>query len=299
MKLSLLLISLLFCLTACEQAPPAGHLKDALIGFKTETTRSIHSNDRSPPLKPPAGVLDVVKFDSKVGRLSAYITPLITDGEKHPAIVWLTGGDSSTIGDVWTPQPDDNDQSATAFRKAGLVVIYPSLRGGHDNPGAREGFLGEVDDVLAAEAFLRQRTDVDTTQIYLGGHSTGGTLVLLTAERSNVFKAIFAFGARYRVTNHSKQFRPFKDNDRENQVRSPIYWLGDITTPTYVIEGEDGNLSEVQELKSKTNNPNVHFSIIPKHDHFSVLAPTTQLVAQEISRRADKLEPFDFSTLFK
>jgi dienelactone hydrolase len=299
LKHPLFLLSLLFSLTACEQAPSPGHLKDALIGFKTETTRSIHSNDRNPPSKPLAGVLDVVKFDSKVGRLSAYITPLKADGKKHPAIIWLTGGDSSTIGDVWTPQPDDNDQSAAAFRDAGLVVMYPSLRGGHNNPGVRESFLGEVDDILAAEVFLKQRADVYTAQIYLGGHSTGGTLVLLVAERSNVFKAIFSFGGRDRVSNHSKQYRPFKDNDKENQVRSPVYWLGDISTPTYVIEGEDGNLSELKELKSKTNNPNIHFSVIPKHDHFSVLAPTTQLVAQEISRRADKPEPFDFSTLFK
>ena len=66
-------------------------------------------------------------------------------------------------------------------------MMFPSLRGGNDNPGNKEGFLGEVDDVLAAADFLSKQEFVDPNRIYLGGHSTGGTLVLLVAACSNKF----------------------------------------------------------------------------------------------------------------
>jgi hypothetical protein len=40
-------------------------------------------------------------------------------------------------------------------------MMFPSLRGGNDNPGAREGFYGEVDDVVAASEFLARQPYVD------------------------------------------------------------------------------------------------------------------------------------------
>lgn len=55
------------------------------------------------------------------------------------------------------------------------MMMFPSQRGGNDNPGKREGFLGEADDILAATDHLEKLPHVDPDQIYLGGHSTGGT----------------------------------------------------------------------------------------------------------------------------
>ena len=51
------------------------------------------------------------------------------------------------------------------------------------SPGRVEFCAGEVDDVLAAARFLATQPYVDTNRIYLGGHSTGGTLALLVSER--------------------------------------------------------------------------------------------------------------------
>ena len=33
-------------------------------------------------------------------------------------------------------------------------MMFPSHRGGIDNPGQREGFFGEVDDILAALPYV-------------------------------------------------------------------------------------------------------------------------------------------------
>ena len=78
-------------------------------------------------------------------------------------------------------------EAETGFRQAGIMMMFPSLRGGNENSGPKEGFLGEVDDILAAADFLAKQEYVDPQRIYLGGHSTGGTLVLLTADCTDRF----------------------------------------------------------------------------------------------------------------
>ena len=150
--------------------------------------------------EPPAKLFRKVKYDSPVGELAAYLTPDPKDGKKRPAIVWITGGDCNTIGDVWSPAKPTNDQSARQYREAGVVMMFPSLRGGNNNPGYRENFLGEVDDVLAAADYLAKQPHVDPKRIYLGGPSTGGTLVMLVAESSDRFRAAFSFGPAESIT---------------------------------------------------------------------------------------------------
>jgi hypothetical protein len=68
--------------------------------------------------------------------------------------------------------------------------MFPVLRGGNDNQVPKESFLGEVQDVVAAAGHLEDLPYVDSDRIYLGGHSTGGTLALLVAECSDRFRAV-------------------------------------------------------------------------------------------------------------
>ncbi len=88
-------------------------------------------------------------------------------------------------------------------------MMFPSLRGGNNNPGQIEGFFGEIDDILAAAEFLAQQPYLDPDRIYLGGHSTGGTLVFLVAEASGRFRAVFAFGPVVDVREYGQEFIPF------------------------------------------------------------------------------------------
>lgn len=263
-------------------APPAT-LPEARKGFESKLARQ--GGAKEPVPDPPARVFRKVKYDAPPGKLAAYLTPDPMDGKKHPAIVWITGGDCNSIDDgCWTEGPPNNDQSASAFRKAGLVMMFPSLRGGNDNPGTKEGFLGEVDDVLAAGEFLAKQEYVDPRRIYLGGHSTGGTLVLLVAECSNRFRAVFSFGPVDDVAGYGPQFLPFDTrNHREIELRSPGRWLQGIKSPVFVFEGTaQGNLESLQAMAKASTNPKVHFYPVRGADHFSVLARTTRLIAQKI-----------------
>jgi dienelactone hydrolase len=260
-------------------------LSEARKGFVTKLARKEKAGE--PVDEPPAKLFRKVKYDSPVGPLAAYLTPDPKDGKKRPAIIWITGGDCNTIGDAaWQPADPSDDQSARQYRNAGIVLMFPSLRGGNDNPGYRENFLGEVDDVLATADFLAKQGHVDPKRIYLGGHSTGGTLVMLAAESSDRFRAVFSFGPADDISRYgpkSEYTAAVNAADpREVELRSPGRWLHSIKSPTFVFEGTGGNLSSLQAMKRASINPKAHFYEVKGADHFNILAPTNRLVAQKI-----------------
>jgi pimeloyl-ACP methyl ester carboxylesterase len=268
-------------------------LRKSRDGF---TTRVSGPSNGMPLPTPPADLFIRSDYKNPQGRmLAAYVTPDPRDGEKHAAIVWLTGGDSSTLDDFWTEGSASNDQSASAFRKAGLVMMFPTLRGGNTDTGSKEFFFGEVDDVLAAADRLAQLPYVDAQHVYLGGHSTGGTLALLTAEASTRFKAVFAFGAVSRIERYPTSLVPDLGAMElaEARLRSPIEWLDGLTTPTWLIEGAEapGNREELDELCNHTRNPAVHCIAVPGFNHFSVLTPVTRVIGGVLWRTLRRLWP--------
>ncbi|MCA8994700.1 MAG: hypothetical protein KDA88_22170 [Planctomycetaceae bacterium] len=107
-----------------ESTASLGNLTDAKQGFVTKITKS--GEDFGPP-ETPIAYFDLIHYDSPVGKLAAYVSKDRGDGEKHPAIVWITGGDNNSIGDVWTPMGYDNDQGASAFREQAVNLC----RGGN------------------------------------------------------------------------------------------------------------------------------------------------------------------------
>ena len=47
---------------------------------------------------------------------------------------------------------------------------------------------------------------------------------------------------------------------------------------------QGGNLVSLQAMARSSTNPNIRFLPIPRGDHFSVLSPTTRLLAEKILR---------------
>ncbi len=269
---------------AWKQHPSSQTLAEARRGFSTELVRKEQIGFPAP--EPPAEQLKLVRYHSPAGELAAYLSVIPDDGRKHPAIVWLTGGFSNSISEnAWKPAKESNDQSAQSFRAEGVVTLYPSLRGGNENPGFVEIAFGEVDDVLAAAEFLATQPGIDANRIYLGGHSTGGTLALLVAESGTRFRAVFAFGPVARISDYGTDDFPFNpDKRREVDLRSPIHWLHSIQTSTFVLEGSTGrsNIDSLLELKRANRNQRVSFHPIAGKDHFSLVAPYSRLIAKQI-----------------
>src|SRR5262252_297431 len=165
--LPVVLVPLMSCTPKQSSSDEVTSLSEARRGFKT-TLAPQKVRKETPPQAPP-NFFRTITYPAPTGQLAAYLSPDPKDGKRHPAIIWITGGECNSIGNVWSPAPRANDQTASAFRKAGIVMMFPSLRGGNDNPGVMEGFLGEVEDVLAAAEYLEKQEYLDPQRIYLGG----------------------------------------------------------------------------------------------------------------------------------
>jgi alpha/beta superfamily hydrolase len=206
-------------------------------------------------------------------------------------MLWIAGGFDWGIDEgAWEAAPRENDQSARAFREAGMVLLLPSLRGCAGNPGDKEFFLGEVDDVLAALRYLAKRPDVDPQRIYLGGHSTGGTLALLAAESGAPVAGVYAFGPTHSITAYGGRYA--KLPEQELRLRDPVTFLAAISVPTWVIEGERGNVYAFAPLKAAAAGAPVHFVTIAGATHFSGLGPASQLLARHLAARKRSDPPF-------
>lgn len=282
------LLILLVVAAGCDGLPTAAtankSLSDARKGFTTKIIKSGGSGETDVPT---GDKFELIHYQSPAGKLAAYVTTDPGDGEKHPAIVWITGGDNNSIGDVWTSNDRSNDQSVSAFPKAGIVTMFPSQRGGNDNPGKREGFLGEADDILAATDHLAGLSYVDPDQIYLGGHSTGGTMVMLVGAQTDRYKAVFALGPVASANQYGGEYVYCdSNNEAEMNLRAPISWLHCVKSPMYVIEGANqGNWDgSIDVMASENSNPKIKFFRVSGHDHFSVIAPVAEKLADQIGK---------------
>jgi len=267
-------------------APSTGSLAEARRGFQTKLVRREADHMALP--QPPPDLFDVVHYDSPAGSLAALVSLDPKDGKKHAAIVWVTSSDFNSIDDgIWKSMPEDFDQTnqaVRAFREAGILMMFPTFRGGNENPGVKEGFFGEISDLLAATDYLAKRSFIDPEHIYLGGLSTGGTVVLLAAEMSDRFRAVFAFGPADEITGYSADLLPFdQSNPKELELRSPGRWLHCIGSSTFVFEGTiRGNLACLRAMERAPKNQKIRFHPVKGATHVTVLGPTARLIAAKI-----------------
>ena len=270
---------------AQEGAGERQSLLEARRGFQTKLVRTQRDAEELTP--PPAELFSLIRYRSPAGDLAAYVSRPPGPG-KHPAIVWITGGfPPGGIGEsAWEPSDPENDQSAKAYREAGLIMMYPTLRGSFGNPGRQETFFGEVDDVIAAGRHLATVEGVDPERIYLGGHSTGGTLALLVAAAPQRFRAVFAFGPVADPVGYGAEALTYDPEDaREAGLRAPIRHLAAIRTPTYVIEGTvDANLDSLRALEGANQGTALRFFAVEGAGHFDVLAPVNRLIARRLAQ---------------
>ncbi|ACX89960.1 conserved hypothetical protein [Pectobacterium parmentieri WPP163] len=278
-------------------------LSEARKGFHTQLVMDTLEPDGKADT-PPKEIFNTVHYPSAVGPLVAYISPDPKDEKRHPAVVWAHGGYGG-IGDFfWEPQDEDNDQSARAFREAGIVMMVPSWRGENDNPGKFEMFYGEVDDLHAAREYLAKLPYVDPKRIYVAGHSTGGTMALLANEYRAGFRAAFSLGGipdlKVRLDAGPTAVGPSFNtrNPQEFYLRSPRTFITHIKSPTFYFEGEESYWDEeLKTMKDDALGAQVPFYAhsIPYGDHFTIILPITRLIAQKILQDTGESVSIGFS----
>jgi formylglycine-generating enzyme required for sulfatase activity/dienelactone hydrolase len=189
-------------------------------------TKLIHRgpSPQEQPMPSPAAGVNVVEYMSGGLRLKAWLNRLSDEPSKHPAVLCLHGGFAFGAGDWEQSKP---------YRDAGFVVMMPILRGENGQPGAFSYFYDEVDDVLAAADYLAKQPYVDSKRVFLAGHSVGGTMTLLTAMASKLFRAAASFdGAPYWAVFTDDWGLPFDKSDpREIYLRSPLPYTSSLKCP--------------------------------------------------------------------
>lgn len=263
------------------------NLLEARAGHKTELVEEQKSP--YPIEQPPGDQFELVKYPTDIGDMYAYLSkhaPI--EDKKHPAIVWLTGGFpvSSPGSLLWGEADTSNEQSARIYRIKDIITLFPTLRGGTaENPGFPEGFYGEVNDVIKAGAYLKSLDTVDPNRVYLGGHSTGGTLALLVAESTDIFAGVISLGPTH--DDYGQDYAPYEWTPTERKLREPIHYLSSITSPTYILEGISGNNASLLKLKAKNTNENVKIETIEGASHFNLIHPVNTLFADAILASTD------------
>jgi len=187
--------------------------------------------------KPPLGVSEI-EFPSGPVRLKSWINrPPAGNRRKSPAVLFLHGGFCFDFSD-W--------QVTQAFRDAGFIVMIPELRGEDGQPGNFTMFYDEVDDAVNAAAYLRKQLYVDPHQLFVAGHSTGGTLTMLTAMTFAHFRAAASFSGSPDAVGYTRHAVaigadvPFNYRDpMELQLRSARVYAASFKCPVRIYYGAD------------------------------------------------------------
>lgn len=152
----------------------------------------------------------------------------------HPAVLFLHGGYALDLDDWTQTQP---------FRDAGFITLLPMLRGENGLPGDFSLFYNEVDDALAAAAVLARQDGVDPKRIYIAGHSAGGTIAMLSAMTSPMFRACAAISGEpdpMALTTVNPGLVPFNVEDREELImRAPLAFPKSFKCPTRLYYGDE------------------------------------------------------------
>jgi len=134
-----------------------------------------------------------------------------------------------------------------------------------------------LDDVMAGLSFLKTATAIDGRHIAIAGHSFGGQLTLLAAEKDNTVRAAVAFAAAANSWEHSREVR-----DRlvaaADKATAPIMLIqaaNDYSTvPGYALAGELERLHEPHLLKiyppvgrTSEDGHNLLYLAIPQWEH--------------------------------
>jgi dipeptidyl aminopeptidase/acylaminoacyl peptidase len=254
--------------------------------FRTKLLQQGPAPQEEPMPGPPTGVTEV-EFPSGKLRLKAWVNRPAKDHPKQPAVVFVHGGFAFGLPDWEMAQP---------YRDAGYVVLMPILRGENGQPGSFSLFYDEVDDVLAATEYLVGQPYMDADRLYLAGHSSGGSLTLLTAMASRRFRAVASFdgmpdmAAVFKPGKEAKEVRFDLKDPRELQVRSALAYATSFECPARVFYSH-----QAWEHMHRTTQRTVEIAkqrgldvegILVEGNHFSMVRPAMKLSIEFFQAKA-------------
>lgn len=222
---------------------------DVGTGATRQLTESMHAGNLERQLVEP----QKVAYESTDGlTINAYLyaPPDRRSGSRYPAILWIHGGPTSQYNDTY-------NGSAQFFAQRGYVVLLPNIRGssgyGKAFEDANNGCWGHCDleDVLAGVEYVKSLPYVDSTSTGITGTSYGGCMSMAAvAFAPGVFQAAIpssGYGDWIQFVGEQElrhvklleyEFGPLAGNESVYRANSPIFFVEDVTTPTFLVHGE-------------------------------------------------------------
>jgi len=187
------------------------------------------------------------------------VTPPDFDpSKKYPMILEIHGGPFTSYGAVYSAE-------IQAYAAEGYVVLYTNPRGStsygeefgnlihHDYPNH------DYEDLMSGVDALLEKGYVDEDNLFVTGGSGGGVLTAWIVGKTDRFKAavvakpvinwtsfvLYADGVQF-FSKYWFGKKPWEDP--ENYMRrSPLTYVGNVTTPTMLLTGEEDYRTPIAE----------------------------------------------------
>jgi dipeptidyl aminopeptidase/acylaminoacyl peptidase len=187
------------------------------------------------------------------------VTPPDFDAsKKYPMILEIHGGPFASYGSVYSAE-------IQAFAAAGYVVLYTNPRGStsygeefgnlihHDYPNH------DYDDLMSGVDAVIKKGYVDDKNLFVTGGSGGGVLTAWIVGKTDRFKAavvakpvinwtsfvLYADGVQF-FSKYWFGKKPWEDPENYFR-RSPLSYVGNVTTPTMLLTGEEDYRTPIAE----------------------------------------------------
>lgn len=168
-------------------------------------------------------------------------------GKKYPMVLWIHGG-------PWSMYDVAFNWSYQNFAGLGYAVLYTNPRGstgyGQDFVnGIQYSYPGkDYDDLMAGVDAAIAKGFIDEKNLFVCGGSGGGVLTAWIVGHTPRFAAavsmrpVIDWHSFVGTTDGPSWYRQFKkypwEDPMEYAVRSPLHYVGNVTTPTMVMTGE-------------------------------------------------------------
>jgi acylaminoacyl-peptidase len=235
----------------------------AVIDTKSKTTRLTHLNEDIFQFK-KLGKVEEIWYESSYDqqKIQGWIVtpPDFDPDKKYPLLLEIHGGPFANYGDRFSAE-------IQFFASAGYIVLYTNPRGStsygekfgnlihHDYPNHDyEDLMTGVDEVI-------KKGYIDETRLFVTGGSGGGVLTAWIVGHTDRFRAAvvakpvinwYSFVLTADMSSFFVDYWfPGKPWDEiENYMkRSPISYVGNVTTPTMIMTGEEDYRTPISETE--------------------------------------------------
>ncbi len=229
------------------------HVPKNLISFPTKSAadvKTLHVSNESHLAEVRLGEVQEIWYDSKDGlKLHGWIVkpPDFDPTGKYPLILRIHGGPHAMYNSGFDFKNQDHAAN-------GYVVLYTNPRGsagyGSEFGNAIKNAYPDkdFDDLMAGVDEVISRGYIDERNLFVYGGSGGGVLTAWIVGHTDRFTAavskapVINWVSFVGTTDGSSWYRNFAklpwDDPSEHLRRSPLMYVGNVTTPTMLMTGE-------------------------------------------------------------